>query len=360
MCLMWFKKTIQMKKIFNIQLNKNKLLHIAFWCVYASFFFFQISHSRGGTSPDWNRIYKDFAFHFVTMPLICYLNYFIFLPRFLKEKNLGRYLLEFLPVFGVFSYLVLIGKQSILANSEIPPVWLSSTRFIVMVTLNSLFLVVFIGLLKFLEDWFELEAAKKELENERLTSELRFLKAQINPHFLFNTLNNLYYLAFTNSPNTTEVIAKLSQMMRYMIYDSNHLSVPLDKEIEYIENYISLEKLRLNEEVPIDFKVEGMTGGLRIVPLVLITFLENAFKHGINSTTKDSFVDASIEISGKTCVYTVTNSKVSDSGKTVTEKSGIGLQNVKRRLELSYPNDYELNVNETEKTYSVTLKLNLI
>lgn len=349
-----------MKKIFNIQINKNKLLHISFWCVYASFFFFQISHSKGGISPDWNRIYKDFVFHFVTMPFICYLNYFIFLPRFLKQKNLGRYILEFLPVFAIFSYLILIGKQTILAHSEIPPMWLYSTRFIVMVTLNSLFLVVFIGLLKFLEDWFELEAAKKELENERLTSELRFLKAQINPHFLFNTLNNLYYLAFINSPNTTEVIAKLSQMMRYMIYDSNHLSVSLDKEIEYIENYISLEKLRLNEEVPINFEVKGETAGLRIVPLVLITFLENAFKHGINSTTKDSFVGASIEISGKTCVYTVTNSKISDSGKTVTEKSGIGLQNVKRRLELSYPADYELNVDENEKKYSVTLKLNLI
>ena len=127
---------------------------------------------------------------------------------------------------------------------------------------------------------------------------LSFLKEQINPHFLFNTLNNLYYLAYTKSDNTTEVIAKLSQMMRYMIYESNHPQVELSKEIEYMQNYVSLERLRLTNDVPIKFDVQGDLGGSRVSPLILITFLENAFKHGVASNNKNAWVDLSLKIDG--------------------------------------------------------------
>lgn len=342
------------------QKNKKLLIHIAFWCVYASFFLYQISFSFRGEGPDWERIIKDFSFHIIAMLFISYLNYFFFLPRFFKHKNVGRYFLEFIPVFVLLGYLVLVGKQFLLADAPYAQRWLYSTRFGVNVILSTLFLVFFVGLLKFVEDWFELEARKKELENEKLTSELRFLKAQINPHFLFNTLNNLYYLAFNNSPNTTEVIAKLSQMMRYMLYDSNHPQVPLSKEIEYIQSYISLEKLRLEQDVPIEFEVEGNTAGVTIVPLVLITFLENAFKHGVSNSAKNPWIKAKINVEKGICHYEVANSKIAESGKTVKEKSGIGLQNVKRRLDLSYPDNYQLNVEEKEDSYAVDLKLNLV
>jgi LytS/YehU family sensor histidine kinase len=214
-------------------------------------------------------------------------------------------------------------------------------------------------MLKFVEDWFELEARKKEVENEKLIAELRFLKAQINPHFLFNTLNNLYSLAFTNSPNTTEVIAKLSKMMRYMLYDSNHAKVPLDKEIEYIENYISLEKLRLNHQIPIDFEVKGHTNQVMIVPLVLITFLENAFKHGVNGNDPNSWVKVLLSVDGKTCTYTVENSNRVSMNRNARESSGIGLQNLKRRLELSYPKGHELKVENKDNKHSIQLKIDL-
>ncbi|MCB0587298.1 MAG: histidine kinase [Phaeodactylibacter sp.] len=341
-----------------IQRHKKSLLHIAFWCVYASFFFYQISFNKGGGEPDWARISKDFTFHMIAMIGISYLNYFFFLPRLLRSRNFGRYILEFLPVFCVLAYLVVVGKRFILAD-YIPTHWLYSTRFTVNVILGALFLAVFVGLLKFVEDWFELEARKKELENKSLSSELRFLKAQINPHFLFNTLNNLYYLAYTKSPNTTEVISKLSQMMRYMLDDSNHSRVSLSKEIEYMQNYVSLEQLRLGEHVPIRFEVQGDISGVTIAPLVLITFLENAFKHGVSNSSSDSWIDVLIQVKGKMCNYRVANSKIPESGKTVKKKSGIGLQNVKRRLELSYPDKYQLKVESLEDRYSVELKLNL-
>ncbi|MEM9889077.1 MAG: histidine kinase [Bacteroidota bacterium] len=342
------------------QRNQKWLLHTVFWCVYASFFFYQVSFLGRKIESGWERVVQDFSFHIIAMVFICYLNYFYFLPRFLKHRNIGRYLLSFLPIFMILGYAVILGKRWLLSDYPFAGRFIYSNRFMVNVLVNAFFLVVFVSLLKFVEDWFQLEARKKEFEKEQLTSELRFLKAQINPHFLFNTLNNLYYLAFNNSPNTTEVIAKLSQMMRYMLYESNHPRVPLDNEIEYIRNYISLEKLRLNDEVPIDFEVKGKTAGVAIVPLVLITFLENAFKHGVSNTTEQAWIKATLNVEEGMCYYQVANSKISESGKTVSEKSGIGLQNVKRRLDLSYPDNYHLAVRENEDHYAVDLKLNLI
>jgi hypothetical protein len=327
--------------------------------VYASFFLYQIASPSGKERP-WGNVLKDFGLHMIVMIGISYLNYFFFLPKLLRDKNLGRYLLSFLPVFIIITYLFLKGKQLVLAEI-IPSVeWIYSFRFGLNVYLSTLFIIVFVSLLRFVEDWFEMEANKKEMENERLTSELRFLKAQINPHFLFNTLNNLYYLAFKQSPNTTEVIAKLSQMMRYMIYDSNHPRVALEKEIEYMSNYISLEKMRLNNEVPIRFEVTGNTEGVMIAPLIFITFLENAFKHGISNIAGDSWVEAEIHIDGKLCTYTVANGKIAEPAKTVTEKSGIGLQNLKRRLELTYPDHYDLCIEDLPDVYRVKLKLQTV
>ena len=214
-------------------------------------------------------------------------------------------------------------------------------------------------MLRFAVGWFELESNRKQMENDKLANELKFLKAQINPHFLFNTLNNLYYLAYSHSANTTEVIEKLSQMMRYMIYDSNYPKVPLSKEIEYMQNYISLERLRLNNEVPIDFVVEGSTENILVTPLIFITFLENAFKHGVSANASNSWVKINFQVKGKEIIYTVENSKLKSSNMNDKEKSGFGLQNVQRRLELSYPNNYKLKTEDMSDRYFVQLNLSL-
>ena len=190
-------------------------------------------------------------------------------------------------------------------------------------------------------------------------AEINFLKAQINPHFLFNTLNNLYYLAYSKSDNTTEVIAKLSQMMRYMIYESNHERVLLNQEIEYMRNYISLEQLRLNDQVPIDFAVEGETDNVWIAPLIFITFLENAFKHGVTNISTNAWVKLSVKMDGKQCQYVVENSKAPKAADSKEGKSGIGLKNVQRRLELSYPGQYQLKAEDKPDRYSVQLDITL-
>jgi LytS/YehU family sensor histidine kinase len=307
---------------------------------------------------DWPHVLTVTSIHVGFAAIISYLNYFYLLPRFLERKAVLRYLFEFLIGFAIIIFIRLHVERFILDDATHHEAYLYKTRFIIQVIASNLFIVIFVSMLRFAVDWFEFEARKKEVENEKLIAELNFLKAQINPHFLFNTLNNLYYLAYTKSPNTTEVIDKLSQMMRYMIYDSNHALVPLSKEIDYMQNYIRLERLRLNSEIPIKFDVTGNTDGALITPLIFITFLENAFKHGLSTGYTGAWVNISIQLNGKQCVYTVGNSKPINSQRE-NDKSGIGLQNVRRRLELSYPEQYNLNIKDETDRYFIELKITL-
>lgn len=338
--------------------NRNRvvLLHVSFWLVYLSFNLYQASVFQRGRGYEWGSMLTSLAVQLVFTMVIAYLNYFVTWPRFLKSKKIWRYLLEFTIPFAVLVIIRVHLQRLIIDGYTHEARFFYSSFFIVQVVAVTLFIVFFVGMLRFAVDWFELEGKRKELENEKLLAELNFLKAQINPHFLFNTLNNLYYLAYTKSENTTEVIAKLSQMMRYMIYESNHAKVPLHKEIEYMENYISLERLRLNNQIPIKFEVKGNTDNVWITPLIFITFLENAFKHGISNNSPKAWVNISIELAEGQCIYQVENSKPAEGGQT-HEKSGIGLQNVQRRLDLSYPGKHQLKIEDVADRYIVNLNI---
>ena len=188
-------------------------------------------------------------------------------------------------------------------------------------------------------------------------AELRALKAQVNPHFFFNTLNNLYYLATIKSDLAPLAISKLSEVMRYMIYDSNHEKVELAKEIEYMQHYIGLERLRLKEGIPLDFEFVGRTDIL-ITPLILIAFLENAFKHGVSNGNDQSWIKARLEVDKGRLTFRIGNSKL----RSVTipaDEEGIGLKNVKRRLDLSYPGRYKLDIEDLEDCFFVDLTIDL-
>jgi two-component system, LytTR family, sensor histidine kinase AlgZ len=342
----------------SINRQRVVLMHLSFWCVYLSFFIYQLS-SR--PDSDWAHVIRVVSIAVPFSMLIGYLNYFIFLPKFLEDKKLWRYLLVFGAAFAIVMVARFQLERFILDGYQQQDQYhyLYQTRFIVQVVTINFFIVVFLGMIRFVVDWFEFEAHKKNVENERLTAELNFLKAQINPHFLFNTLNNLYYLAYTKSPNTPEVIAKLSQMMRYMIYDSNYPKVPLSKEVEYMENYISLERLRLNDQIPIKFNIKGDVQNFLVTPFIFITFLENAFKHGVTNNNPKAWVNVSLELNGNECSYQVENSKITSAKPEAEEKSGIGLQNVMRRLELSYPDRHQLEVQDLSDRYMVNLKIKL-
>ena len=213
---------------------------------------------------------------------------------------------------------------------------------------------------KIVTDWLRHLRERQELETRTMQSELRFLKSQINPHFLFNTLNNLYALTLKKSDKAPEIVIKLSEMMRYMLYECNEKEVPLSKEVHYIRNYLELEKLRQHKDVRIDFEVNGNIGNQKVAPLMFITFLENSFKHGLNNQIADGFVDIRMDVIGDRVHFYIENSKPETRPLQDHRRSGgIGLVNVRRRLNLLYPNQYALEIDDNPRTYAVNLRLDL-
>ncbi len=342
-----------------LQLHRMKIMHLLFWCIYFSFFFYQIISSPWAREDDikFMTLFINALSHTVFLMVVAYLNYLYIMPRYLNHKNGGRYLLEFLSGAAVVLVVYIYVKRWIVDGYTHQDKFYYSSRFAISSFVTATLVSAFVALLRFFTEWRDLEDQREKLKNEKLTAELRFLKNQINPHFLFNTLNNLYALAYSQSPQTTEVISRLSQMMRYMVYDCNHDLVPLEKEIEYMRNYISLEKLRLNNEIPIEFEVQGEVSNKKIVPLLLIPFLENAFKHGVANNNKDTWVKAVLNGNQNQVSLTVSNSKLQLNGSAASTDHGIGLENVRKRLELNYPKKHQLNIVDQDLKYTATLHL---
>ena len=200
---------------------------------------------------------------------------------------------------------------------------------------------------------------RKNAEKEKLQKEmeLNYLKEQVNPHFLFNSLNSIYSLSRQQSPETPDVVMQLSELMRYQLESSKKDSVLLKEELEFIENYVLLEEKRLSKRCTVEFLIEGDLSVLRISPMLLIPFVENAIKHGAQSTNEQSRIDISATIKKATLNFDVVNSKPS----MIVDKlrKGLGLENVKRRLDLLYPNSHKLEINDTENVYYVNLSVDL-
>ncbi len=212
----------------------------------------------------------------------------------------------------------------------------------------------------FLKEWARNELARNELAAHQLSTEIKFLKSQINPHFLFNTLNNLFSMAQEKgNDDLADGISKLSGMMRYMIYESNAESVPLADEIAYLKNCIALNKLRYaDEEAKVAFSYPEQLQNVLIAPMLFIPFVENAFKHGV-LINQSSEIDIAITLSGNWLFFNCENENYSFVKKMDDQTSGIGLENVKRRLELVYPGKYELLIKNDAGKFAVTLKIDL-
>lgn len=229
-----------------------------------------------------------------------------------------------------------------------------------------IFLLIFLSVMGvsiayfFLKEWAKADLSRNQMQANQLSTEIKFLKSQINPHFLFNTLNNLFSMAQDKgNDELADGISKLSGMMRYMIYESNAESVPLTDEIAYIKNCIALNKLRYaDDEAEVTFNYPDQIQNVFIAPMLFIPFIENAFKHGV-LINQPSKINIAIAFSNKQVLFTCENKNYSFVKKMHDQTSGIGLENVKRRLELVYGNKYELAIKNHEDKYYVELKLNL-
>ncbi|MGH1437510.1 MAG: sensor histidine kinase [Lewinella sp.] len=327
--------------------------HGVFWV--ALFAFLLYFDDSGLSTPDrWLNEFINLLFY----ALIVYFNLFYLIPNYLTKKRFLTYLLLLLavtliltPLRVIFLYFRFSGfpqlQNTLLGN------------------LDLYFLLTFtIGggstILQIVTDWFKQLREKQELETQTMQSELRFLKSQINPHFLFNTLNNLYALTLKKSDKAPDIVIKLSEMMRYMLYECNEKRVPLYKEVNYLKNYLDLEQLRQHDNIRINFNVDGHVSDQQIAPLLFIPFLENSFKHGLNTQLKDGFVDIHLQVEQKSVDFKIENSK----GQTIANpdnrpSGGIGLVNVRRRLNLLYPDHYQLRVSNTPNTFAVHLTIEL-
>jgi two-component system, LytTR family, sensor kinase len=221
--------------------------------------------------------------------------------------------------------------------------------------LAALLMLLMSGFIKIAQEWFKSEQQREALKVEKLNAELKFLKSQINPHFLFNCLNTIYSLAHKQSAQTEHAILKLSTIMRYMIYESNEARVLLSHELKYLHDYIEIQRLRLPKDIEINYQLSGNADGVEIEPMLLVPFVENAFKHGI-SYTEDSFIDIDIATTENMIRLTVKNSHFKER---VAERGGIGLDNVLKRLALLYEHEHEIDITETENQFIVDLKIAL-
>lgn len=209
--------------------------------------------------------------------------------------------------------------------------------------------------LKFIQDWFLQEKKIGDITTTQLATELHFLRSQINPHFLFNTLNNLYGLTLKKSDKAPEVVLRLSEMMEYMLYESDGVKVPLDKEINNLTNYLEIERIRQGNNAVIEFEVTGNFQDKKIVPLLFLPLLENGVKHGVNKSIDGAFLRARLNVTEKQIIFTVENNNpVSTSS---FRRDGIGIQNLKKRLELFYKDSYQLRIDDRESRYKVELTL---
>ncbi len=206
-------------------------------------------------------------------------------------------------------------------------------------------------LIKFVGMWYE----RKQMA---LNSELNFLKAQIHPHFLFNTLNNLYALTLNNSPASPGVVLDLSQILRYMLYECNTDYVPLKKDVEIIKNYIALEQLRHGDKLDLNLKIKGEITGQQIAPLLMIPLIENAFKHGASEMIEDAWINIVLEVEPTSIKLKVSNSKPLEHHQGHRSHFGkIGLANVRKRLDLIYPETHHFTVHDQEEMFAVILHI---
>jgi two-component system LytT family sensor kinase len=313
---------------------------------------------------------RSFMFFFVLNNLLIiafyYLNTHLFIPRLLDNKKFVFYtllILGLLIFYGffprIFHYFFgsfqppnpVAGGHPAGKPRNFPQPLLAPGNI-------AIFMLVFVFStgLRVINQWLLSEQKNKEIANEKLKAELSFLKAQINPHFLFNTLNNIYALASDRSESTAPAVMKLSNIMRYVLTEAGNDMVPLEKEIQFTRHYIELQKMRLTDRSSIDFTVKGDPLGKQIAPLLFLPFVENAFKYGI-STRELSPITILLEIKEDSVYFSVSNHKHINTSLKITNNTGIGINNTRRRLDLLYNDRYELTIDDQPAAFAVHLNI---
>ncbi|WP_153799753.1 sensor histidine kinase [Foetidibacter luteolus] len=348
-------------------LVKYKLYHIPFWLLY-HYVWWTVAVGnplKAASSMFYPPLTIKFLFYLVFQALAAYFNLYYLIPKYLEKARFGAYMAWLAATVMVTSLCIVSGYyfSAFVFNSSIQQVFganacfnfflgnaLPSTCAIITLTMS----------IKLTKKWLHTKKRQQLLEKEKLETELKFLRNQFNPHFLFNTINSIFFLIHKDPGMASSSLAKFSDLLRYQLYECNDVQIPLTKELAYLNNYIELEKLRQSNYINICSNIEELgAGAFTIAPFIIMPFVENAFKHVSRNGDKSDWINIQLQLS-ETCLdFRIANSKASVETKDLLGHGGIGLQNVQRRLELIYPGKHELDIINGGDSFEVELHIEL-
>jgi two-component system LytT family sensor kinase len=351
--------------------SNNKLyiiLHVSAWAILFILPLYLMNYETDKHSFFLKSIYLRTSIYV----FVFYINYLWFIPRFLFSGKLKTYIISLAITLSCLFFVNEKGHEiffrDVMKNQVVretfeklgkekdlpknPPLKYHLYDFL----LTTLLVTGFSIGLKISGKLIKNEKEKKELEKEKLNSELAFLKNQISPHFFFNTLNNIYSLIQINTNDAQNSVLKLSKLMRYLLYESEGGDTMMSKEIEFMKNYIDLIQLRLTPKVDLKVSLPENYTDIPIAPLLFIPFIENAFKHGVSNRDK-SFIHISLRMTGNEILFTCSNSKIINTSNNNENESGIGLENIIKRLKLLFPYKHVIDIKQTDDAFEVILKI---
>jgi len=333
--------------------------HIAFWAAQLLFWIFWVTAFFGnfiGTIEWLFKTYTGFLLHICYTYLIVY----YFAPKFLDTKQYLKFGFSVLLI-TLLSYVLFLLNLFWITDSfkesrdhQLLMLWFYTMNFIINgpPPVCAMFLTC-----KMLKNYYIKMEEKQTLIKETAHAEMQLLKAQVHPHFLFNTLNNIYSFTLNKSPEAGNLVLKLKDTTRYMVYECDTALVPLQKEIKMLKDYVELEKVRYGKRLETEINVDGKYENKMITPLLMIPFVENSFKHGASKMLRNPWIKLFIQADEDVLHFTLANSKPADNA--LHARGGMGLRNVKKRLELLYPEDHLLTIETTVNTFTVNMQLPL-
>jgi sensor histidine kinase YesM len=333
-------------------LEKYKMQHLLLWTIlFIGWYFFRVQDF-----PNTTVAIRITSVKIIALAILVYTTNYLLIPKLLYKKKFVFFSLIYL------SLIFLIGLLKIYVNEKLLSPFFhgldvfSDFRERVYDNIIPLFLLTSTGAaIKLVADYVKTQRRLAAISREKSETELKFLKSQINPHFLFNSLNSIYFLIDKQNTEARQTLLQFSDLLRYQLYECNAESIPIEKEIAYLEDYMRLQQLRKDNHYLVDMQLTNIKG-FEIAPLLLIPFVENAFKHVSHYQDRDNFVRVRMENINKCFHFHIENSK-EDNQRSTEPKGGIGLANVTRRLELLYPDKYELQINSSNGVFKVDLQL---
>lgn len=334
-------------------LYKYKAHHVLLWIVY---YVFWVSMYFSLYPSIWGLL-LIVSIYFVFLALAFYTTAYYLFPRFLYKQKFGEFFLLFVPLIALLSFLQ--GYSLYFIYKDIAGIPTEYTNLPNMILFSFMSEITMVGLLagaKLIIEKVRNDRANRVKDQQRLESELQYLKAQVNPHFLFNAINSVYFLIKKDPNLAAETLIKLSDLLRFQLYDCSDEKIAIEKEIEYLNNFIILEKVRKGEKVKVQVDFQEGLSGFYISPFMLIPFIENAFKHVSTFANGENKISICLKRKGDELIATIENTT---ERILKHEVGGIGLKNVKRRLELLYPESHQLSLQEAEDKYCVNLSLQI-